>query len=60
MWIAARDPRNDGAVAGSVLGHELVHVALAGAYGDVDRNHEEAGGPWTEAHNEYILELSSP
>jgi hypothetical protein len=38
----------------SVLGHELVHVALAGAYGDGDRNHEEPGGPWTQKHNRYI------
>lgn len=41
----------------SSLGHELVHIALAAAYLDGDPNHTEPGGPWTEAHDEYILKL---
>jgi hypothetical protein len=41
----------------SVLGHELVHVALVGAYRDGDRNHAAAPGPWNRQHDEHVQEL---
>lgn len=41
----------------SSLAHELVHMALFGAYGYADKNHEEPGGPWGPEHEDYILKL---
>jgi hypothetical protein len=38
----------------TALFHELVHLALWWDFGDPDANHSSSGGPWTDAHHDFV------